>query len=157
GVQLVRLHFPQYAPFVRFVRDINPETLRVPVAQIYEILLKSPESIRLTEARKQFADNIEAWAVLGPHLTSAGAPNDDPVRGVMLFGIGEWARARKAVECLRNEDMLEFGRLMNISHEGERCFQVSDDLAATSFQTPISDAYLRERIDDLASDDPGRV
>ncbi|HMC64708.1 MAG TPA: hypothetical protein VKI65_07200, partial [Gemmataceae bacterium] len=45
GVALVRKRFPQYAPFTHFVRDINPETLRLPLAQIYEVLLQLPETI----------------------------------------------------------------------------------------------------------------
>jgi galactokinase len=156
GVALVRRGFPQFAPFVRFVRDINPETLRVPPAQIYDILLHLPETVSAAEVRRTFAGDAEAWPVLGTHLASPDAPAAFPVRGVMLFGIAECARAREADTCLKNEDMAAFGRLMRISHEGERCCRVQDDLAAEPCRTDVSDAYLRGLIADLESGDPER-
>src|SRR5262249_39412485 len=146
----------QYAPFVRFVRDLNSETLRVPLARVYEILLELPESLRVAEVRSLFAGDPKAWAVLAPHLASPEAPAEYPVRGVMLFGLGECARARAAVDCLRNQDMTGLGRLMAISHEGERCFRVSDDLRAEPVPLDVSDAYVRGLIADLDSADPVR-
>jgi len=156
-VALVRKQFPQYAPFIRFARDINPDTLRVPPAQIYEILLQLPESIRGVEVRRIFADDPQTWAVLAPHLTNPEAPTEYPIRGVMLFGVSECTRARAAVDCLRTGDVETFGRLMNISHDGERCFRVGDDLNGKPFQTDVSDRHLRSLIEDLRSSEPERV
>src|SRR5262249_19863822 len=85
GVALVRKEFPQYAPFVRFVRDIDPEILHVTSVGIYEILQRLPETITVAEARRLFADDAETWSVLAPHLTGPHAPTEYPVRGVMLF------------------------------------------------------------------------
>ena len=51
GVALVRRQFPPYAPLVRFVRDIQPERLGVPLTRISTILLDLPESIHVDEAR----------------------------------------------------------------------------------------------------------
>ncbi len=51
----------------------------------------------------------------------------------MLYGIGECARAREAVACLRTGDMNAFGALMNHSHQGERRFLVADDLSAEPY------------------------
>src|SRR5207302_1526038 len=84
GVELVRRRFPQYAPFVRFVRDIQPETLRVPLAQLYETLLAVPEWISTEEARAAFAADPAAWSTTwrmatrpgrsGPSCTARAAP-----------------------------------------------------------------------------------
>jgi N-acetylgalactosamine kinase len=157
GVALVRKAFPPLAPLVRFVRDIEPERLGVPVARIYEVLRELPESISSEEARTLFGDDPETWARLKPHLSGTDSQGEYPVRGVMLYGIGECARACEAVECLRRSDMAAFGRLMNTSHEGERRFRVADDLSAEPCSSDISDAYLAGRIADLESDDPARV
>jgi N-acetylgalactosamine kinase len=157
GVELVRLHFPQYAPFVRLVRDIQPETLRVPLAKIYELLLKLPPSLSLTEARRTFADRPETWETLAPYFSGPGAPGDYPVRGVLLFGMSECARAREAVGLLSRQEMAAFGALMHISHEGERCFRVADDLTTEPFQAVVSDAYLQGLLADLESGDPCRI
>ena len=40
---------------------------------------------------------------------------------------------------------------MKISHDGERCFHVADDLQAVPFSTDISDDRLHALIDDLLS------
>jgi N-acetylgalactosamine kinase len=64
-----------------------------------------------------------------------------PVRGVMWFGIAECARAREAAVCLRQGDMRELGELMKISHDGERCFHVDDQLARRPFR-----GYLRRSV-----------
>jgi N-acetylgalactosamine kinase len=156
GVALVRREFPQYAPFVRFVRDIDPERLCVPPAKIYEVLLRLPETITVAEARGLFAADTEAWAALAPHLTTPQAPAEYPVRGVMLFGISECQRAKAAVGCLRQGDVAGFGRLMTVSHDGERRFRVHDDLTAEPFSSDVSDAYLHGLIADLQNGDPGR-
>jgi N-acetylgalactosamine kinase len=164
GVALVRKLYPQYAPFVRFVRDIDPETLHVQPGEIYLILLRLPETITVAEASRFFADDAETWASLAPHLTSPHAPTEYPVRGVMLFGISECQRAREAVRCLKQEDMVRFGQLMTISHDGERCFHVRDDLTAEPFVNEVTDDYLyglfRADLDgvmaDLESDAPIR-
>jgi N-acetylgalactosamine kinase len=157
GVELVRLAFPQYAPFVHLVRDIQPETLRVPLAKIYELLLQLPESITEAEARRTLAEKPDVWARLSPHLDGLSTQTEYPVRGVMLFGISECARAREAVTWLKKQDMKTFGRLMMISHDAERRFRIADDLSAVPFQTDVSNAYLESLIADLESTDAERI
>jgi N-acetylgalactosamine kinase len=156
GVALVRREFPQFAPFVRFVRDIDPEKLCVPPAKIYEVLLRLPETITVAEARRTFAGDAAEWGELAPHLTSPTAPAEYPVRGVMLFGISECQRAKEAVGCLRREDMARFGRMMTMSHDGERRFRARDNLTAEPFSTDVSDAYLQGLMTDLGSGDAAR-
>jgi N-acetylgalactosamine kinase len=46
---------------------------------------------------------------------------------------------------------------MKISHDGERCFRVDDELAATPFLADISDDRLQALIADLSSWDHRRV
>ncbi|MFO1092521.1 MAG: galactokinase family protein [Planctomycetaceae bacterium] len=107
GVQWVRREFPQFAPLIRFVRDISCETLRIPPARIYEILSAVPQTMTAAEVRTAFRDDADAWAVLEPHFTRAPDHIEYPVRGVLMFGIAECARARRAADCLRREDMSE--------------------------------------------------
>lgn len=156
GVELVRMRFPQYAPLVRFVRDIDTDTLRVPPERIYEVLLELPESMTAQQVRQIFSTHA-SWQTLAPHFAHVAAERVYPVRGVMWFGIAECARARAAAGCLKARDMAALGQLMQISHDGERCFRVQDDLQAVPFATDISDARLRSAIDDLRSGDPVRV
>ncbi len=156
GVELVRKRFPQYAALIEYVRDIRPEILRVPVERIYEILLELPLEMSAAEIRQSFADDPRTWQRLQSYFDSAVDDDRYPIRGVMLFGISECGRAREAASCLENSDMAGLGELMRISHEGERCFRVSDDLRAEPWTADISDEYLHGRIADIHSGDPDR-
>ena len=155
GVELVRMRFPQYAPLVRYVRDIDPNVLRVPIEKIYEILLSLPEAMTAEQVRRMFRSQV-AWQQLAGHFERAAGEATYPVRGVMWFGIAECARARRAADCLRERNMAELGLLMRISHDGERCFQVDDSLDAEPFATDISDDRLHALIDDAISWDAAR-
>lgn len=157
GVQIVRRRFPRLAPFVRYVRDISPEALQVPPSRIYEILLALPVSMTAAEVRAEFQDDPEAWKVLAPHFASAPDGAVYPVRGVVMFGIAECARSRRAADCLRSGDMQALGALMRISHDGERCFSTSPDGVVEPFEIDVSDAALHRLIDDLTSQDLARV
>lgn len=154
GVQLVRRNFPQFAHLIQFVRDISCETLRIPPSRIYEILRTVPESITATEVRRLFADDAQTWPALEPHFASVPDHVEYPVRGVLMFGICECARARRAADSLRTGDMEELGALMNISHDGERCFRTSADGATRPWAADVSDAALERLIRNLASEDP---
>ena len=49
------------------------------------------------------------------------APADGyAVRGVVLFGLSEMARAQRCLGLLKRNDARGLGRLMNISHDGDR-------------------------------------
>lgn len=156
GVELVRARFPQYAALIQYVRDIRPETLRVGIDRIYEILLELPIEMTASEIRQSFAGDPETWQRLQTYFESAEPDDRYPIRGVMLFGISECARAREAANCLENNDMIALGELMRISHDGERCYRVSDDLNAEPWEADISDDYLRHRIEDVRSDESWR-
>ena len=155
GVELTRMRFPQYAPLIQYVRDIDCDALRVGPERVYEVLAGLPESMTAEQVRKTFSSH-EAWERLGPHFSAAEATRDYPVRGVMWFGIAECARARKAAELLKRRDMRALGELMSISHDGERCFHVDDRLQATPFLPDISDAKLQSLAVDAVSSDPAR-
>lgn len=157
GLALVRRAFPPLAPLVRLVRDIQPEALGVPLARLYEILLALPESVSADEARRAFATDAREWPGLASHLEGPDTQADYPVRGVMLYGVAECARAAEAVECLRRDDLAAFGALMNASHDGERRFRVADDLSAESYPGDVADDSLRALIADLDSGEPARL
>jgi N-acetylgalactosamine kinase len=156
GVEWTRLRFPQYAPLIHYVRDIDSDTLRVGPDKIYEVLLAMPESMTAEQVRRTFSSH-QSWERLSPHFASADATDVYPVRGVMWFGIAECARARQAAHCLKQRDLRALGELMTISHDGERCFHVDDQLRATPFAADISDGRLRTLIADLVRGDPSRA
>ena len=154
GIAWVRSRYPQYAPLVHFLRDISPENLGVDLAQIYRVILDLPEKLSSQEARELVQHHPEARQQILAQLEDPDAPEEYPIRAVMLFGIAECARAKQALICLKHSDMEELGRLMTISHNGERCFEVQDDLTATPYQADVSDTSLAGLIADLESENP---
>ncbi len=100
GVEMVRDLFPQFAPLIRYVRDIDPRVLKVPPERIYEILLALPESMTAEQVRRMFGSHsaragVGAWEVLAPYFDRVDGEHVYPVRGVMWFGIAECARRAK--------------------------------------------------------------
>lgn len=154
GVELVRRQFPQFAALIQHVRDIDCETLHVPLEQIYEVLLSLPQSMTAAQVRHTFLDDISAWPQLAEYFERVASDRVYPVRGVMWFGLSECARARAAAQCLRDGEMEELGILMKVSHDGERCFVVDDQLNAEPFATDISDQHIRRLIAWLQSGAP---
>ena len=43
GLKLIKALYPQYAPLLHHLRDVNTRTLGVPLSWIYKILLRLPE------------------------------------------------------------------------------------------------------------------
>jgi N-acetylgalactosamine kinase len=156
GLELIRRRFPRQAPFIQYVRDLDPTHLQVTPAWIYQMLLTLPVSITGGAIRKEFSGEAEPWARLEPHFGAVPEETVFPVRGVVMFGVAECARARQAATLLTRGDMVALGDLMRISHDGERCFRTQRGAAAVPFEVDISDAALSTRLEDLASQDPAR-
>ncbi len=156
GLELIRRRFPRQAPFIQYVRDLDPTHLQVTPAWIYQMLLTLPVSITAGAIRREFSGEPEAWARLEPHFGAVPEETSFPVRGVVMFGVAECARARQAATLLNRGDMVALGDLMRISHDGERCFRTQRGAAAVPFEVDISDAALAARLEDLASHDAAR-
>lgn len=153
GRMLVKKFFPQYAPLIQHLRDINIRTLGIPLSWLYRILLRLPE--RAT--REELLELLPA-SDLAPLFATHAPPADGyPVRGVVLFGLAECERSRMAAELLAAGRVAEFGKLMNISHDGDRVVIHDDDWIPRSYPYRVSNGYLLDLIDDLESGDPERV
>ena len=179
GVKLVQNWFPQYAPLIDHLRDINPQRLSVPLAQIYRLLMRLPEW-----ATRQELAHWLTWEEVEPFFATHTPPHEStrrrevtsprrgetsppaqgyPIRGVMLYGLAECERSRICLEVLKRGDMVEFGRLMNISHDGDRVVRHEEGWTRTGtvrpqpHAAPTSTGYLLEHIENLESGDLTRV
>ncbi len=154
GLSLIRKLFPQYAPLLHHLRDLNVRTLGVPLGWIYKILLRLPEQADQDELRGMLPDeNLDL--VFSTHRP----PQDGlyPIRGVVLYGLAECERSRLFADALRANRIAEIGRLMNVSHDGDRVARFTPDGNRHPYQSPTSNGYLLDLIDDLESGDPHRV
>jgi galactokinase len=77
------------------------------------------------------------------------APADGyAVRGVVLFGLSEMARAQRCLDLLKRNDARGLGRLMTISHDGDRVSRESGRntwrrATASSVEAPLA-AWARK-------------
>ncbi|MBM4458075.1 MAG: galactokinase [Chloroflexi bacterium] len=153
GVQLIKRLYPQYAPLITHLRDVNIRNLPIRLVDLYRMLLKLPERATAAELAESLPPDI-----LQPLIGSR--PNPDaryPVRGVVLFGLAECERSRLAPQLLAAGDLAGFGRFMRISHDGDRVAAHDADWRSYPAVGPSSNAYLLDLMADLESGEPERV
>lgn len=154
GFKLIRKFFPQYAPLLHHLRDVNTRTLGVPLSWIYKILLHLPEQATRAELQDMLPGED-----LDQFFSTHQPPEDGLyfIRGVVLFGLGECERARLFADFLKAKRIDEIGRIMSASHDGDRVATFTPAGEAQQFKAPTSNSYLLGLIEDLESGDPDRV
>ena len=154
GLRLIKSHFPQYVPLIQHLRDVNRRNLGVPLSWIYKILLRLPERATREEL---------AMMLPGEDLTGLFATHDPPedgfypVRGVVLYGLAESERSRMFADALREGRGETIGRLMSVSHDGDRVCRWEPDGTCRDWWSPVSNGYLLDLIEDLESGDTASV
>lgn len=142
------LDLPVRPQDVRFLADVSAEHFSP--HDIYRLLLAVPETVSPAELLERYPDSFEPNAVacfgaadpdqLPPHI---------PIRGAALYGLGRVDRGLAMHDlCARGDEaaMAEFGRLMYITHDGDRV--TSYDLRArrhepyTANRASVSDAEI---------------
>jgi len=154
GLVMLRVNFPSYAHKLEHLRDVNPARLGVDQAQIYRMVKSLPVSASRADVLRLPADFEQG---IRHAFRSHDEPDGGyPIRQVCLYGICECLRADMVPKCLRAGDMETFGRLMSISHDGDRVTKLLD-----GERVPVNNDYPDERIDalidDLESRDPERM
>jgi len=155
GLMQLCERFPDLAPRMPRLRDVNPETLGVDEAEIYRMLLALPERAD----RRQVLGLLAAHRSRLLHIFGSHAEPADGyrIRGVCAFGIAECLRSRLAAEALRRGDLAAFGEITNLSQDGDRVTRVDSSGRRVPVDKSIPDAFLLRRIEDLGSGDPARV
>ena len=149
GFMLVKKLFPEYALRLKYLKDINQKNLGISQSRIYKILLAIPQYMTREEI---FAALPEHKEELERIMRSHDSPERYEIRSTMLYGIAECQRAQMCIEFLKNKDYKNLGKLMNISHNGDRVFK-----NGKPYDYSVSDKYLMRLIDDLSSEEPNRV
>jgi N-acetylgalactosamine kinase len=153
GVQLIKRLYPQYAPLISHLRDVNIRNLPIRLIDLYRMLLKLPERATAAELAESLPQDV-LRSLIGSQ------PDPDahyPVRGVVLFGLAECERSRLAPKLLAAGDLAGFGRFMRISHDGDRVVAHDGDWRPYPAIGPSSNAYLLDLMADLESGEPERV
>ena len=113
---------PDLAPRIEHLRDITPEHLGLAHTEFAQLLCQLPARVTRTKVQAAFGQMAEAERDrLERMFLSHEAPADGyAVRGVVLFGLSEMARAQRCLGLLKQNDAHGLGRLMNSSHDGDR-------------------------------------
>jgi len=116
---------PEKADRIRYLRDVNPQTLECSEADILRLVKGLTDRIGRDEMlrRLEGQDTSRLEELFRSHNEPPGGYR---VRGVCLFGISECLRSRDCVECLDSGDVAAFGRLMSASHDGDRVSRIDD-------------------------------
>ncbi len=155
GLELMKLRCPEIRDRVEHLRDVAPDKLGCAISDIYRFLQKVP--LRIT--RREFMDIFpgDRRDMLELNFSSHADPGMYYPRGVLLFGIAEIQRSRICTTFLSQGDMSGFGRLMNISHDGDRVSVPADSSRTGVGMDACDDVYLDRLIADLHCEDPQKV
>jgi N-acetylgalactosamine kinase len=113
---------PDLAPAIEHLRDIEPEKLGLRRDEFLRLLSQLPAHItrsKVQAALSQMAEN-ERDRLERMFLSHEAPEKGYEVRGVVMFGLAEIRRARLCLDLLKQNNPAALGRLMRISHDGDR-------------------------------------
>ena len=154
GLMMLKKSFPELADKMKHLRDVNPRTLGVEEREIYRMVATLPQRAArgaIREALPEHAKRIEQI-----FLSHAEPANGYAIRQVTVYGLTECIRSDMAADLLEAGDIVGFGELINISHDGDRVTALVDG-TRVPVDNSLPDERIQELIDDLESGDPQRI
>ena len=136
---LLRRHWRPAASIEHF-RDLTPEHVKRPPAEIWRALSRLPERPSRRALRKLLgpADRDRLDQVFATHANLG--PYD--LRGVAMYGLGEIARSERFADVLASGDLARLGRMIRTSHNGDRRVKFVPDGRGRRFLVRTDDAAL---------------
>ena len=127
---------------VKHLGDFNLDRKRFPDGLLYQVLQHMPTRISRRELRNRLPH--EAAALRRTFRTHNNPADGYRARAVGMFGLAEIARGAACVVPLKKRDYKRFGRLMYISHDGDRIVRHEGrrKVAWDNETTQVTDAYL---------------
>jgi galactokinase len=128
-------------------------TGRLTQTDLYRLLLRLPVSISAAELAARFPETFAPSARACFGTDDPAAIPAVPLRGAAIYGLGRVDRGLVMPDLLEQGDeeaMTEFGRLMSVTHDGDRLFRFSHDtrdpVAYTAGRERLTDGYLHEAL-----------
>jgi len=138
GRLLFKNHFPQYESTITHLRDMVPGILGIDLSEFYRLIKILPRNI--TEEK---LINLLPEKILSPIFASHSSYKGDyPIREVVLYGLAECERSLRCADLLKEEQIANFGKLMNISHDGDRVVRFNTQWNQTPYHFDSSDEYF---------------
>jgi N-acetylgalactosamine kinase len=155
AMMMIKYKHPEFAPLIKRLRDIRSDTLGVMPSHIYELIMELPEQLTPDEVFAQLPETDHN--AIRQIMSSHQPPEHYLIRSVAFYGLAECQRARMCQNMLSKGDFAGFGRLMQISHDGDRVAVYDDEGLVRPYDYRYSDSKICALIDDLRSEDPDRV
>lgn len=152
AMALFRKFFPREMENVEHLRDI-PDRLGVSLAQFYQMVKRLPQQAGRFLLRQLLQDRSE-W--LEQVFSTHREPTTYPLRSVFLFGVAECQRSRMFIDLVRRHDLQTIGRLMSVSHDGDRVVKFDHSAAPQLWRYNCDDASL-DRLSQMAASDAPRL
>jgi N-acetylgalactosamine kinase len=153
GLALIRKEFPELAPRLEHLRDVNPRNLAADEGEVYRIIRSLPETATREEVRKSLGDQEEL--VERTFRTHAEPADGYKIRQVCLYGVCECIRSSMAAEMLKRGDVPGFGELVTYSHDGDRVSQLVEGRRVPC-ETGMTDPEMDRLMADARSADADR-
>jgi hypothetical protein len=149
GLLWIKHLHPEWADKLEHLRDVL--RLGLSTTEIYRLMKQLPTRASQAEIRAAIPDKDE-------ELTKLFSSHDDPeegyrVRDVCLYGLAECERSRQLADRLRDGDVEGAGRLLDLSHDGDRVSVLDDSGHRVPCDMGLSDDDLDGLITALESDD----
>ena len=150
ALMLIKKNFPQFSHKLTHLRDVNADNLKVKEGFIYQILKSLPHSITRKELLQELP--LKRRELERLFQTHRAPLHGYKVRDVCLFGLSECGRGKIFPHFLKKGDIQKLGRLMYISHNGDRVFKFNGKGKRSIWDNGVSDEYLDKLI--LESNNP---
>ena len=119
GVMYIKKNFPEQRDKIIHLRDINCGNLGVDENDILRMVMTVPERV----SPQQLIRDLPEYKNEILHIQNTHElPECYEVRSILLFGITECERAKICSKHLENNDYEALGKLMKISHNGDRVY-----------------------------------
>jgi len=155
GWALLKQRCPELLPAAEYLRDLDPAHLGCTTSDIYRWLRKIPQLMKRRDFRMTLSSEHREM-MEAEFATHAEPPGYHP-RAVLLYGAAEIARSRMCATLLEAGRVEEFGKLMKVSHDGDRVSEPGPDGTYRPAKHPCDDESIDRLIADLATEDPQRV
>ncbi len=116
GREMLLVKRPHLRDRVEHLRDLTPHRLGWPDSAVADMLHDLPCALRRDQIAPEIGDEMAERLL----LTHDCGDDAYRVRSVVLFGLAECERSRRCADDIAAGAMDRIGRLMNVSHDGDR-------------------------------------
>jgi len=155
ALMLLRHQFPQYATRLQHLRDLSVENIEGGLQKVYHMIATLPTRVTRRQVQRLLPTKQQELERL---FASHREPKEGyPVRAVALFGAAECHRSRRVAQLLREGRFEELGKLMFVSHDGDRVSRWEPSGDMTPWSQDYDDAFFEQIEQKLKSNDPHQI